>query len=153
MTSREIEDTIGIIIIARTIPAVNTSRPNGACPKKGMYPPKVLYKGFSIKSKIQNLNTNNAQKPKIMLGTAANNSITKDNGVLILGEDSSERNIAIPKLIGTPIAMAIAEVTKVPTMYGSAPKDSRPSTGFQFVPVKKLIPSNENIFTEPLPTA
>ena len=92
-----------------------------------------------------------------MLGTAANNSIIKDNGPLIfdriLDEDISERNIAIPKLTGTPIARATAELISVPMMYGKAPKDSRPSTEFQSVLVKNLKPSKENIFSEPLPTA
>jgi len=91
-----------------------------------------------------------------MLGTAANNSITKDNGALIFDrifdEDISERNIAIPKLSGTPIARATAELISVPMIYGKAPKDSRPSTEFQAVLVKNLKPSNENIFSEPLPT-
>jgi len=81
-----------------------------------------------------------------MLGTAANNSITKDNGVLIFEEAISDRNIAIPKLIGTPIATAIPALIRVPMMYGKAPNDSRPSTEFQFVPEKNLIPSKENIF-------
>ena len=82
----------------------------------------------------------------MILGTAANNSITKDNGVLIFEEAISDRNTAIPKLIGTPIATAIPELIRVPMIYGKAPNDSRPSTEFQFVPVKNLIPSKENIF-------
>ena len=92
-----------------------------------------------------------------MLGTAANNSITKDNGVLIFDkifdEDISVRNIAIPRLIGTPIARATAELSSVPMIYGKAPNDSRPSTEFQLVPVKNLKPSMENIFSDPFPTA
>ena len=92
-----------------------------------------------------------------MLGTAANNSIIKDNGVLIfdrmVDEDISERNIAIPKLIGTPIARATAELISVPMIYGKAPNDSRPSTEFQSVLVKNFKPSMENIFSEPFPTA
>jgi hypothetical protein len=61
-------------------------------------------------------------------------------------------NTAIPKLIGTPIIIAIAELIKVPMIYGRAPYDSRPSTGFQSVPVRKPKPSNENISLDPSPT-
>jgi len=89
----------------------------------------------------------------MILGTAASNSITKDSGVLILDDAISDRNTATPKLIGTPTAIAKAEVISVPIMYGKAPYDSLPSTEFQSVPVKKPKPSRENIFIEPFPTA
>lgn len=89
----------------------------------------------------------------MILGTAASNSITKDSGVLILDDAISDRNTATPKLIGTPIAIAKAELISVPIMYGKAPYDSLPSTEFQSVPVKKPKPSRENIFIEPFPTA
>ena len=62
-SSREIDEIIGIIMIARTMPAVNTSRPNGVFAKKGIEPPKALYSGLSIRSIIQNLKTNRAQSP------------------------------------------------------------------------------------------
>jgi hypothetical protein len=39
--SREIEVIIGMIIIARTIPAVKISKPNGAFAKKGRVPPNA----------------------------------------------------------------------------------------------------------------
>ena len=44
------DDIIGIIMIANTIPAVNMSRPNGVFAKKGREP-KASYNGFSIKSR------------------------------------------------------------------------------------------------------
>ena len=58
---------------------------------------------------------------------------------------ASVTNIAIPMLSGTPIAIANAEVTNVPTMYGRTPNDSRPSTGFQSVPVTNPSPSSAHI--------
>jgi hypothetical protein len=65
----------------------------------------------------------------------------------------SERKTAIPILTGTPIDIAIAAVTKVPMMYGSAPKASLPYTAFQSVLVKNSMPSYEKISIEPSPTA
>jgi hypothetical protein len=61
----------------------------------------------------------------------------------------STRKIAIPKLNGTPMSSAIAEVTSVPITYGSAPKISLPSTGFQAEPKKKLEPNRCKTGTEP----
>ena len=87
-----------------------------------------------------------------MLGIAASISMMKPIGVPNLGGDISEMNTAIPKLIGTPIAIAMAELTRVPTTYGSAPYDSLPSTGFQSVLKRNLIPSNEKMGTEPWAT-
>lgn len=49
-----------------------------------------------------------------MLGTAASNSTTKDRGAESLPGEISERKTAIPMLTGTPIAIAIADVTNVP---------------------------------------
>jgi len=49
-----------------------------------------------------------------MLGTAANSSMTKDNKVFNLVPAISERKMAIAKLIGTPISIAMPELTKVP---------------------------------------
>ena len=93
---------------------MKTSKPKGVLAKKGIDPPKALCKGVSTKSLTQNLNTNKAHRPYIILGTAANNSIIKDNGTLTFGGAISERNMAIPRLIGTPIATAKAELIKVP---------------------------------------
>lgn len=87
-----------------------------------------------------------------MLGIAASISIMKPIGVPNLGGDISEMNTAIPKLMGTPIAIAMAELTRVPTTYGSAPYDSLPSTGFQSVLKRNLIPSYENMGIEPWAT-
>src|SRR4029079_12347548 len=88
-----------------------------------------------------------------MLGTAASNSITKDNGELNLDGAISARKNAMPKLIGTPISNAIPELINVPIIYGNAPYDSRPSTAFQLVPVTNPInPSCEKIFADPTPT-
>ena len=56
-----------------------------------------------------------------MLGIAASISTMKPIGVPIFGLAISEMKTAIPKLIGTPIAMAMAELTRVPMIYGSAP--------------------------------
>jgi hypothetical protein len=66
----------------------------------------------------------------------------KDNKVFNFVPAISDKNIAIPKLIGTPIAIAIPEQTKVPIMYGKAPNDSLPGTAFQSVLVKKFNPSS-----------
>jgi hypothetical protein len=41
----------------------------------------------------------------MILGTAANNSITNDMGAAKRGGDISDTNVAIPKLIGTPITI------------------------------------------------
>lgn len=87
-----------------------------------------------------------------MLGIAASISMMKPIGVPNLGGDISEMNTAIPKLIGTPIAIAMAELTSVPMMYGSAPYDSLPSTGFQSVLKRNSTPSKEKIGIEPWTT-
>src|SRR5438105_4736495 len=83
------------------------------------------------------------------LGIAARTSTTNETGVPTFGGVISEINAAIPKLTGTAIVIAMAELAKVPRMYGSAPKDSRPSTGFQSVPVKNFSPSLERIGIDP----
>ena len=55
--------------------------------------------------------------------------------------DISARNMAIPRLRGTPMRRAIAEVTMVPSRYGSAPNTSLPDTGFHLTSVKKPAPN------------
>ena len=76
-----------------------------------------------------------------------------DNGVLIFAGAISEEKMAMPRLTGPPIAMAKAELISVPIIYGNAPYDSRPSTEFQSVPVKKpKKPSFRNMSLDPLPT-
>ena len=77
----------------------------------------------------------------------------KDNEVFNFVPAISDKNIAIPKLIGTPIAIAIPEQTKVPMIYGKAPNDSLPGTAFQSVLVKKFNPSSWKISFDPSPTA
>ncbi|CQR28372.1 hypothetical protein THICB6_130152 [Thiomonas arsenitoxydans] len=52
---------------------------------------------------------------------AASSSIVAEIGPRIQFGDSSEINSAIPKLTGTAITMAIAELTSVPTINTSAP--------------------------------
>ena len=64
-----------------------------------------------------------------MLGIAASISTMKPMGVPIFDGDISEINTAIPRLIGTAIAIAMAELRRVPMTYGSAPYDSLPATG------------------------
>jgi len=80
---------------------------------------------------------------------AASNSITNDAGVPIRLGAISDTNAAIPRLIGTAIAIAIEAQANVPIIYGRAPKDSRPSTGFQSVPIKNCKPSEDNIGIDP----
>ena len=63
-----------------------------------------------------------------MLGIAANSSIAVPSGRFIQVGESSVRNSAMPKLTGTPIRSAIADVANVPTIGTSAPNCS--VTGF-----------------------
>ena len=58
--------------------------------------------------------TNRPQIPKMMLGTAANSSTATPMGLFSSGGQSSVRNKAIPKPVGTAISMAMSEVTTVP---------------------------------------
>ena len=76
-----------------------------------------------------------------MLGTAASSSTMLETTTLITSGAISARKIAIPKLIGTPIMMAIRAVTRVPKMYGRAPK---PVAASQLVQVRKLTPNFVN---------
>jgi hypothetical protein len=57
---------------------------------------------------------------------------------------------AIPRLKGTPIRRAIPEVSSVPRTYGSTPKDSLPTTGFQLVPVRKPNPNLLTAISDPV---
>ena len=84
----------------------------------------------------------------MILGTAANNSTINEIGSLILVGAISERNIAIPILRGTAMHNAINDVTRVPAMYGNAPKASLPSTGFHRSPVTNSNPSFSQINQE-----
>ena len=80
---------------------------NGLLQKNGIDPPKALYRDISIRPTLQTLKTSSAHRPSIILGLLLNNSVTKDNGVLIFGEGNSEPNIAIPKLTGTPMTISL----------------------------------------------
>ena len=64
----------------------------------------------------------------MILGIAANNSIAVPSGLFNQSGESSVKKIAIPKLIGTAISIAIKDVTKVPTIGTNAPNSS--VTGF-----------------------
>ena len=64
----------------------------------------------------------------MILGIAANNSIAVPSGLFNQSGESSVKKIAIPKLIGTAISIAINDVTKVPTIGTNAPNSS--VTGF-----------------------
>ena len=61
-------------------------------------------------------------------------------GIRSHGGASSERNIAIPMLTGTPRRRARAEVTSVPYTNGAAPYTSG-ATEFQVVPPKNPNPN------------
>lgn len=111
---------------------------NGLLQKNGIDPPKASYRDISIRPTLQTLKTSSAPRQ--------HNSITKDNGVLIFGEGNSKPNIAIPKLTGTPMTISVAGLTKAPIIYGNAPNDSRPSTEFQIVPVKKTFKRKRNLY-------
>ena len=50
----------------------------------------------------------------MMLGTAASSSMATPTGRFSHAGDSSVRKMAMPKLTGTAISIAISEVTSVP---------------------------------------
>ena len=52
--------------------------------------------------------------PKMMLGTAASSSTATPMGRLSIGGQSSVKKSAMPKPVGTAMAIAITEVTTVP---------------------------------------
>ena len=64
----------------------------------------------------------------MMLGIAASSSMAMLRGRFIQRGDNSVMNRAIPKLTGTPITMAMSEVTRVPYIGAAAPNTS--VTGF-----------------------
>src|SRR6266702_3246652 len=74
---------------------------------------------------------------------AASRSMTTARGLRIQPDGISFNNRATPTATGTASTMAMADVTNVPKMNGSAPKLSRPITGFQFRPIRKWIPNRE----------
>src|SRR2546426_978343 len=72
-------------------------------------------------------------------GTAASSATTYVSGIRSHGGESSERKMAMPRLIGTPNRRASADVTSVPYTNGTAPK-TKGGTGFQTLPVKNPRP-------------
>src|SRR5437660_12224442 len=77
-----------------------------------------------------------SQRPQTTEGPPAGRATRYVSGIRIQDGASSERKIAMPKLIGTPNKSASAEVTSVPYTNGRAPK-SRGGCGFQTVPPSK----------------
>src|SRR5437660_2447570 len=77
-----------------------------------------------------------SQRPQTTEGPPAGRATRYVSGILIQDGASSERKIAMPKLIDTPNKSASAEVTSVPYTNGRAPK-SRGGCGFQTVPPRK----------------
>src|SRR5437899_13046945 len=61
------------------------------------------------------------------------------SGIRSHGGESSERKIAMPKLIGTPNRRASADVTRVPYTNGTDPK-TKGGTGFHTFQVKNPRP-------------
>ncbi len=59
--------------------------------------------------------------PNTTLGTTATSSTSIDSAGRILPGTASERKIAAPTLSGTAIRIAIAELSKVPTMKTAMP--------------------------------
>src|SRR5437667_12542662 len=62
------------------------------------------------------------------------------SGTRSQGGESSERKIAMPRLIGTPNRRASADVTRVPYTNGTDPK-TKGGTGFHTLPVKNPRPN------------
>jgi hypothetical protein len=101
--------------MAKIMPAVKKSNPNGVPLKIGIQP-KYVFRGISKLFTTQERSTKMPQSPKITLGTAASNSTRYETGTLMLLGAISTRKIAMPKLNGTPISRAMPEVTSVPKM-------------------------------------
>ncbi len=87
----------------------------------------------------------------MMLGTAANSSIMVPIGRRRNGGHSSVRKTATPSASGTPISIAMSDVTSVPKIAGNAPYWS--STGFQAVLTRKPRPKWEKAGQAPIPSA
>jgi hypothetical protein len=116
-TSRMVAAMNGRTMMARTIPAVRMPMPNGGpmnnFPIPGMGCAWSISHGCTCRCST-GAKTNNPHIPKMMLGTAANNSTATPIGRFSMGGHSSVKNSAIPKPVGTAIAMAISDVTTVP---------------------------------------
>src|SRR2546426_3658526 len=129
---------VGMIMIARMTPAVNLSVPMGFPWKMGRNP-KMLWTTGSIETRMTGPRTKIPHNPYTTDGTAASSSTTYVSGIRSHGGESSERKMAMPRLIGTPNRRASADVTSVPYTNGTAPK-TKGGTGFQTLPVKNPRP-------------
>src|ERR1051326_8074297 len=117
MTSRDSDVMIGVIMIARMIPAVRNERPSPKCCDS----------------------TSTPHRPNTTDGTTASRSIRYTIGFLSRGGATWVMNSATPRLTGTASASAIAAVYSVPHTNGSAPKMS--SAGDHRVEVKNALPN------------
>src|SRR2546427_10057402 len=125
---------VGMIMTARMTPAVNLSVPMGFPWKMGRNP-KTLWTTGSTETRMAGPRTKIPHSPYTTDGTAASSSTTYVSGIRSHGGESSERKIAMPRLIGTPTRRASAEVTSVPYTNGTAPK-TKGGKGFQTLTVK-----------------
>src|SRR2546428_8021389 len=130
---------VGMIRPARMTPAVNLSVPMGFPWKMGRHP-KTLWTTGSTETRMTGPRTKIPHSPYTTDGTAASSSTTYVSGIRSQGGESSERKIAMPRLIGTPNRRASAEVTSVPYTNGTAPK-TKGGTGFQTLPVRNPRPN------------
>ena len=150
-TSRVTAVTMGRIMIARITPAVNRSGPLGlprnSAPATGTVPIVEVMKGSMCRSR-NGLRTNRPHSPYTTLGMAASTSTNDASGARTNPRTSFNRS-ARPTATGTASATATAEVTSVPKMNGSAPKASRPRTGFHARPKKKPRPNRSNVRQPP----
>src|SRR3989442_9891790 len=89
----------------------------------------------SMETRMTGPRTKIPHNPYTTDGTAASSSTTYGSGIRSHGGESSERKLAMTRLIGTPNKRASADVTSVPYTNGTAPKTKGP-TGFQTFPVK-----------------
>src|SRR5437667_6090986 len=129
---------VGMIMTASMTPAVNLSVPMGFPWKMGRNP-KMLWTTGSTETRMTGPRTKIPHNPYTTDGTAASNSTTYVSGIRSHGGESSERKIAMPRLIGTPNSRASADVTRVPYTNGTDPK-TKGGTGFHTVPVKNPRP-------------
>ena len=112
-TSRMTALMNGRIINARMMPAVNMPMPICA-PLNNGKKPKYFAKNGWMRSDMNGAKTNSPHMPKMMLGTAASNSIAPPTMRLRRGCANSTRNKAIATLSGTAISSASAVEITVP---------------------------------------
>ena len=127
-SSWQIDDVIGIIIIARTTIAMSTPACCGVPVKNGVQP-RNDWKNGSISVRMKGPRTKMPQRPTTTLGTAASIEISAPTGPRIAGGASSLRNRPIPIESGAAMSSAPNDVTSVPMMNERAPKTF--VTGFQ----------------------